>query len=181
MCRRDIGILGVYNRYDFLLRFIKIEPIRNHMQKNKEEGMDFHNAKMRYVADVDNNIRYYRSGHLKVMPEEKESMKQLIVFLTACKRLDLNAIQKEKDNLKAAISNMLYETLESGCLTREFTIVWSTTIHQANMFYNKCYVLCEFMKGILDEDEYKNEEKRSTDDMVIGIQMDAPLEVLVSP
>jgi hypothetical protein len=143
--------------------------------------MDFQHAKMKYVMEVDNNIRYYRSGLLKVMPEEKESIKQLIVFLTACKHLDLSAIQREKDKLKSTIGNMLYETLESGCMTREFTTIWTTTIHQANMFYNKCYILCDFMEGNLNESDYKEEEKRSTDDMVEGLQSDAPLGILISP
>ena len=136
-------------------------------------------AKMKYITELDNNIRYYRSGLLKPSPED--SIKQLIIFLTACKRLDQNIIHREKEILKTTIGNMLYEALESGSLTREFIIIWSTTIHQANMFYNKCYILCEFIEGNLNEDEYKNEEKRNTDDMVSNIQTESCLEILVVP
>jgi hypothetical protein len=136
-------------------------------------------AKMKYITELDNNIRYYRSGLLKPSPED--SIKQLIIFLTACKRLDQNIIHREKEILKTTIGNMLYEALESGSLTREFIIIWSTTIHQANMFYNKCYILCEFIEGNLNEDEYKNEEKRNTDDMVSNIQTESCLEILVAP
>jgi hypothetical protein len=143
--------------------------------------MDFQHAKMKYMMELDNNIRYYRSGVLKVLPEEKNSVKQLIVFLSACKRLDLNSIHQEKEILKITIGNMLYEALESGSLSQEFLIIWKTTIHQANMFYNKCYILCEFIEGKMDEDEYRNEEKRSMDEMVEGIQTESSLEILIAP
>jgi hypothetical protein len=143
--------------------------------------MDFQHAKMKYMMELDNNIRYYRSGVLKVLPEEKESVKQWIVFLSACKRLDLNAIYREKEMLKITIGNMLYEALESGSLSQEFLVIWKTTIHQANMFYNKCYILCEFIEGNIDEDEYRNEEKRSTDEMVENIQTESSLEILIAP
>jgi hypothetical protein len=143
--------------------------------------MDFEHAKMNYVTELDNNIRYYRSGLLKPSYVEKESVKQLIIFLTACKRLDQSSIQREKEILKTTIGNMLYEALESGSLTREFTIIWSTTIHQANMYYNKCHILCDFIEGKMDEDDYRQEEKRNTDDMVTNIQSEPCLEVLVAP
>ncbi len=143
--------------------------------------MDFQHAKMTYMAELDNNIRYYRSGLLKVLPEEKESIKQLIHFLNTCKRLDMKEIETEKELLKQTIGNMLYETLETGHVTNEFLVVWKTSIHQASMYYTKCQILCEFMRGVLGEDEYKNEEKRATDDMVVCIQSETTLEVLIAP
>ncbi len=136
---------------------------------------------MTYMMELDNNIRYYRSGLLKVIPEEKEVIKQLIVFMTACKRLDTDILEREKMFLKMMIGNMLYEALESGRLSREFSIVWTTTIHQVNMFYEKCHLLCDFMRGEIDPDCYVQEEKKSTDEMIINIQGDVSLEVLVAP
>ncbi len=149
-----------------------------------QENMEFQHAKMTYMMELDNNIRYLRSGLLKVIPEEKDVIKQLIVFLTVCKKIDIVALEREKVTLKMMIGNMLYEALESGRLSREFSIVWTTTIHQANMFYHKCHLLCEFMNGAIDTDAYKQEEKKSTDEMIVGIQGDISfeaLEVLVAP
>jgi hypothetical protein len=146
--------------------------------------MEFQNARMNYMSELDNNIRYYRSGLHRVIPEEKEVIKQLIVFMTACKQLNMNTVEYEKMNLKLMIGNMLYETLESGMLSKEFSVIWATTIHQVNMFYNKCHLLCEFMKGEIGQNEYNEEEKRNTDDMIKSIQENnnfEMLEVLVAP
>ncbi len=144
----------------------------------QEDNMDFQHAKMTYMMELGNNIRYYRSGLLKVLPEEKESIKQLLVFLTSCKNLDMTLVEIEKVKLKTTIGNMLYEALESGMLSREFSIVWTTTIHQVNMFYNKCHLLCELMNGDIDGNSYKQEEKKSTDDMIVSIQGNISFEVL---
>ena len=146
--------------------------------------MNFQYAKHTYISDLDNNIRYYRSGLPRVIPEEKEVIKQLIAFMTACKQMDLCLVEKEKVKLKNMIGNMLYEALESGRLSKEFSIIWTTTIHQTNMFYNKCHLICNFMQGEIEADEYADEEKRNTDDMVKGIQDKISfetLEILVSP
>ena len=140
--------------------------------------MDLQHAKMTFMMELNNNIRYYRSGLLKTLPEEKEVIKQLIAFLTACKQLDMNILEREKAILKNMIGNMLYETLESGRLSREFSIVWTTTIHHTNMFYTKCQLLCELMRGDIDLNSYVEEEKKSTDDMVVSIQGDVSLQVL---
>jgi hypothetical protein len=146
--------------------------------------MDFQHAKMTYMAELDNNIRYYRSGLHRVIPEEKDVIKQLIAFMNACKQMHMNSVEVEKMKLKNMIGNMLYEALESGRLSKEFSIVWTTTIHQANMYYNKCHLICSFMHGGIEADEYSDEEKRSTDEMVKGVQGDISfetLEILVSP
>lgn len=150
----------------------------------EDDVMDFQHAKMVYMMELDNNIRYYRSGLLKVIQEEKEVIKQLIVFMTACKQQDLDMLEREKAKLKTMIGNMLYEALESGRLSREFSIIWTTTIHQINMFYNKCHLLCEFMRGDIDRNSYNQEEKKTTDDMIESIQGNVSfeaLEILVAP
>ena len=149
-----------------------------------KDTMDFQYAKLTYISELDNNIRYYRSGLHRVIPEEKEVIKQLIVFMTACKQMDLCLVEKEKAKLKNMIGNMLYEALESGMLSKEFSIIWTTTIHQTNMFYNKCHLICNFMQGEIKADEYADEEKRNTDDMIKGIQEKISfetLEILVAP
>jgi len=146
--------------------------------------MEIHHAKMTIIAELDNNIRYYRSGILKINPMEQEAVNQLIRFMTACKKLDMALIMKEKDALRVVIGNLLYDSLEAGSLSREFTIIWTTTIHQTNMFYNKCMLLCELMEGGINGDEYKTKEKEESDEMIIRIQDHISLEVLeelVSP
>jgi hypothetical protein len=140
--------------------------------------MDFHHAKMNFMMELDNHIRYYRSNVVKVMPIERTAINQLIKFMTACKKLDMNLIDHEKTELKTAIGNLLYDSLESGCISKEFNIIWTTTIHQSNWFYNKCWLLCEFMKGVIDGDKYAQEEKKETDDMVQHIQGEVTLEIL---
>lgn len=140
--------------------------------------MDFHHAKMNYIAELDNNIRYYRSGLFQSSPEEKEAIKQWVVFLSACKRLDMGAIAREKEVLKRVIGNLLYEVLESGQMTREFLIVWKTTIHQSDKHYGKCRLLCEFMQGILDAEDFCSESKRNEDETVIYIQEEVSAEAL---
>lgn len=147
--------------------------------------MEFQHAKMTYVAEVDNNIRYYRGNLFRMSPIEKDAMKQLIAFLTACKQMDLDAVEIEKVKLKNSIRNMLYDALESGLLgSKEFTVVWTTTVHQTNMFYNKCHLLNILSQGVIGPDDYKNEEKKNSDDMIHGIQEEISLEtleILVAP
>jgi hypothetical protein len=140
--------------------------------------MDFQHAKMNYMAELDTTIRYYRTGMFKIDPMEKGAIKQWIVFLNTCKRLDMSAIAHEKAVLKTAVGNLLYDTLESGQVTREFLIIWKTTIHHSNMHYNKCKLLCEFMQGDLNADDYCSEEKRNVDETVIYIQEEVSPEVL---
>jgi hypothetical protein len=140
--------------------------------------MDFQHAKMTFMMELDNHIRYYRSGIVKVEPIERVAVNQLIRFMSACKKLDMDLIDIEKAKLKTEIGNLLYDSLECGCLSKEFSIIWTTTIHQSNMFYSKCWLLCEFMKGDIDGDKYIEEEKKEHDVMVHKIQDHVSLEIL---
>jgi hypothetical protein len=140
--------------------------------------MEFQHAKMTIMAELDNNIRYYRSGILKIDPIEQPAVNQLIRFMTACKKLDVEMIMKEKETLRETIGNLLYDSLEAGSLSRDFTIIWTTIIHQTNMFFNKCVLLCELMQGGINGDEYKAKEKEETKEMIGRIQDHISLEIL---
>lgn len=146
--------------------------------------MDFEYAKMQFITELDNNIRYYRSDVVKVQPIERNAINQFVRFLSACKHLKMGMIDFEKAQLKTTIGNLLYDSLECGCLSREFNIIWTTVIYQSNLFYNKCWLLCEFMKGDINGETYKEEEKKENDDMVHKIQGEFTfenLEILVAP
>jgi hypothetical protein len=152
--------------------------------KQEEANMDFQHAKMTYMIELDNTIRYFRSGLLNVNPEEKEVVKQMIIFMIACKQMDMDILERERKILKVKVGNMLYETLESGRLSNEFSVIWAKTIHQMNMFYNKCHLLSEFMNGQIDQEEYTNGERKNAEDMVVKIKSKVSfesLEVLVTP
>lgn len=140
--------------------------------------MDFQHAKMTFMMELDNHIRYYRSNVVKVSQIERTAINQLIKFMNACKKLEMEVIEHEKAELKISIGNLLYDSLECGCLSKEFGIIWTTTIHQSNMFYNKSWLLCEFMKGEINGDTYVEEEKKEQDDMIIHIQGEISLEIL---
>lgn len=140
--------------------------------------LDFHHAKMTFVTEMDIQIRYYRSGVVKISEDELPVVKQYIAFMTVCKQLDIAQAEVEKMKLKFMIGNLLYETLEAGKMSREFIIIWTTTIHHANMYYNKCYLLCEFMNGLIDKDEYNVEDKQNKTDMIEYIQGENTPEML---
>ena len=154
------------------------------LKSNIKRIMDFQYAKMQFMTELDNNIRYYRSNVVKVQPIERNAVNQFVRFMTVCKQLDMEMIETEKSKLKTAIGNLLYDSLECGCISKEFNVIWTTTIHQSNLFYNKCWLLCEFMAGDINGETYKEEEKKEHDDMVHKIQEEFTLEnleVLVAP
>lgn len=140
--------------------------------------MDLELVKMNFAMELDSNIRYYRSGVIKIPEMQKESVKQMIQFMNACKRFDIQLVEAELVKMKHAIGNMLYETLESGTLDREFSIIWTTTIHQMNQFALRCSLICERMEEQIDDQEFLEEEKKSKDDYITNIQMDTNLSIL---
>ena len=150
----------------------------NKYKEITQANMDFQHAKMNFMMELDNHIRYYRSNVVKVMPIERAAINQYIKFMITCKKLDMELIDNEKAELKTAIGNLLYDSLECGCISKEFSVVWTTTIHQSNWFYNKCWLLCEFMKGDINVETYTKEEKKENDDMVHHIQGEVSLEIL---
>ena len=143
--------------------------------------MEFQHAKMTFMMELDNYIRYYRSGVLKVQQNERDAINQLIRFMNACKQLNMALIEEEKNNLKTAIGNLLYDSLESGNLSSKFSSIWTKTNHQSNMFYNKSWLLCEFMSGDINGDIYEEEEQKEQNDMNERIQSNYSIEILVNP
>lgn len=107
--------------------------------------MDNHNATMIFMTELDNHIRHYRGINApsdeKIPRDEKVANNQLIMFMRACKKLDANLLEIEMEKLKNVIGTLLYETLEMGHFTPEFSLVWTTNIQQVNTYYNRCHSL----------------------------------------
>ena len=143
--------------------------------------MDFQYAKIVFVSEIDNNIRYYRSGLVKAGPSEQGAIQQFIRFMMACRLLDIPLIEKEKLILRNVVGNMWYETLEAGTLSREFAIMWKTTIHQANLYYKKCVHLQELMEGYINVEEYKEYDAQDRCQVVNDIQQKDGIDILIEP
>lgn len=176
----DIGFLILLYKIELFLKNNKDKRTSKQMDSN----LDFHHAKMNFMMELDNQIRYYRSGIVKYSTEETEAIKQYIVFMTTCKKLNMINVEFEKIKLKRIIGNMMYEALESGILSQQFSVIWTTTVRHVHMYYNKCYLLCELMEGIIDPDEYKKKDTKNNRDMIESIQGDVSLEtleILVAP
>lgn len=105
---------------------------------------------MNFMMELDNNIRYFRTG-IQVCDEERMATKQLVVYLSACKQMNLKSIMYERTLLKNEIGNMLYVMMESGKFTPEFATRWTNIIHQTNKYFNICLNLEKTEKGTTDE------------------------------
>lgn len=100
--------------------------------------MDY-NTTMIFMTELDNLIRHYRG--INPTSDEKATINQLIQFMTTCKKLDANSLEIEMEKLKVVIVTLLYESMEMGNFTHEFSLVWMNNIQQVNTYYNKCHSL----------------------------------------
>lgn len=132
----------------------------NQLSLNMDSSFEFHHIKMTFMAELDNQIRYYRGGVVRISDDEIPSVKQYITYMTTCKKLDMKMIDFEKNKLKSMIGNMLYEKLEDGNLTQEFSTIWTNIIQHVNMYYYKCYLIYDLMEGNMDQEEYKESRNR---------------------
>ena len=92
---------------------------------------------MSFMMDVDIYIRYIRNV-MNVCEEEKRTVKQLIVYLSACKQMNLQKIKTELEILRNEIGNMLYVMMESGIFIQENIKTWANIIKKVNKYYSHC-------------------------------------------
>ncbi len=95
---------------------------------------------MQFMMDVDIYIRYIRNV-MRVGEDEKRTVKQLIVYLSACKQMNLQKIKTEHENLRNEIGNMLYLMMESGIFVPENIKMWTNIIQRINKYYHHCIMI----------------------------------------